>query len=194
MTSSARDRLLEAAVAHFAENGLRDQSLRAIATAIGSSHRMLIYHFGSREGLLADVVGVCEAQQRELLGEVASAIAAGDDPHTLLMAFWHRVLDAGLRFGPLFFELSVHAMRDEPHARSFRVSLVEPWLEVLTPLLARLGDDGPEAAARGRLGLAVTRGLIHDALVTGDTEAATAAMEDFLDVVVARPGGEPLPP
>ena len=54
-TSQARDRLLAAAVSHALSGGIADLSLRELAAAIGTSHRMLIYHFGSRQGLLAAV-------------------------------------------------------------------------------------------------------------------------------------------
>ena len=53
--SAASARLLDAAIDHSGRNGIGDTSLRGIAEAVGTSHRMLIYHFGSREGLLAEV-------------------------------------------------------------------------------------------------------------------------------------------
>ena len=53
---SPRDTLLRAALAHVVERGLADLSLRTLAEGIGTSHRMLIYHFGSKEGLVAEVV------------------------------------------------------------------------------------------------------------------------------------------
>ena len=67
----SRESLLADAVEHFAKNGIGDASLRNIATSIGTSHRMLIYHFGSREGLLAEVVRTVEHQQRDLLATLS---------------------------------------------------------------------------------------------------------------------------
>lgn len=49
--STARQRLLDAAIEYTAEHGISDLSLRSLAAAPGTSHRMLIFHFGSREGL-----------------------------------------------------------------------------------------------------------------------------------------------
>ena len=66
-TSQARERLLAAAVDHALDTGIADLSLRQLAAAIGTSHRMLIYHFGSREGLLAAVTQAVEDQQRAAL-------------------------------------------------------------------------------------------------------------------------------
>ena len=67
----SRESLLSDAVEHFAKNGIGDASLRSIAASIGTSHRMLIYHFGSREGLLAEVVRTVEQQQRDLLATLS---------------------------------------------------------------------------------------------------------------------------
>ena len=54
MTRAApREELLGKAIGWFAEHGVGETSLRTLAEGIGTSHRMLIYHFGSREGLLA---------------------------------------------------------------------------------------------------------------------------------------------
>jgi AcrR family transcriptional regulator len=76
--SQARDRLLAAAVHHALSAGIADLSLRELAAAIGTSHRMLIYHFGSREGLLAAVTTAVEDQQRAaLLGAGTAAGTAG---------------------------------------------------------------------------------------------------------------------
>ena len=47
MESQARTRLLDAAVAHAMVYGIADLSLRELAAAIGTSHRMLLYHFTS---------------------------------------------------------------------------------------------------------------------------------------------------
>ena len=64
--SRPKERLLEAVVEVALTTGIADKSLRAIAEAAGTSHRMLIHHFGSREGLLVEVSKAVEARQRAL--------------------------------------------------------------------------------------------------------------------------------
>jgi hypothetical protein len=54
-------------------------SLRWLRAA-GTSHRMLIHHFGSREGLLVEVIRAAEARQRAVLAEVAGVAHPADDP------------------------------------------------------------------------------------------------------------------
>ncbi|WP_131810861.1 TetR/AcrR family transcriptional regulator, partial [Mycobacterium intracellulare] len=51
-----RRQLLDALVTEFATGGIGDRSLRAVADAVGTSHRMLLHHFGSREGMLVAIV------------------------------------------------------------------------------------------------------------------------------------------
>ncbi|MER7243785.1 TetR/AcrR family transcriptional regulator [Kribbella sp. NPDC000426] len=161
----SRESLLADAVEHFAKNGIGDASLRSIAASVGTSHRMLIYHFGSREGLLAEVVRTVEQQQRDLLAEVLATDLPVAEQNEL---FWRRVTEAALIYGPLFFELSAHAMQDLPHTESLKADLINVWLPPLIELCIRAGLPADEAPAYARLGLAASRGLLFDLLLTGD--------------------------
>jgi AcrR family transcriptional regulator len=192
--SQARDRLLTAAIEHFAAQGIGDASLRTIATAIGTSHRMLIYHFGSRDGLLAEVVRTVEAQQRDLL---ASLMADGDLPVAeQAERFWRRVTEATLIYGPLFFELSAHAMQGRPHTEALRADLIEVWLPPLIDLCLRSGIDPAEAPVYARLGLAASRGLLFDLLLTGDRDAideTSALLNHLFTPPLGNDRSEPAP-
>jgi AcrR family transcriptional regulator len=168
----SRETLLTDAVEHFARNGIGDASLRNIAAALGTSHRMLIYHFGSREGLLAEVVRAVEAQQRELLSTLTADYRPIAEQSEL---FWRRVTESTLIYGPLFFELSAHAMQGWPHTEALKADLVAVWLPPLIDLCVRAGIPAAEAPAYARLGLAAARGLLFDLLLTGDRAAVDEA-------------------
>lgn len=181
---SGRDRVLRDAIAYFATHSTGDVSMRGLAAELGTSHRMLNYYFGSRDGLLTAVVEAVEADQRALL----EALVDEDetdliDLHEQLWRYWQRVGDAALIYAPLFFELSADAMRGLPHAESLRAVLIAPWLELLEQRLRRWGYDEAAAAAQARLGLAVARGLLFDLLVSGDRAGVDAAMEAFITAV-----------
>jgi len=169
---AARAELLDRVVADAAQHGLADRSLRDIAAAVGTSHRMLLYHFGSREGLVAAIVDSVEAAQRQLLRDLA---AETDDPAALVMALWERVSAPELRpFVRLFFEsLAARA------GAGTTDDLTSPWLADAADVSAVLGVDADPVDVR--LGIAVTRGLLIDVLVTNDVEPATAALCRFLD-------------
>src|SRR3954453_21121030 len=92
--TGTRDRLLAAAMEHVAAHGVGDLSLRALAAALGTSHRMLIYHFGSREGLLIEIIRTVEAQQRAALAEMLADRDA--PPAETMRRMWRRVADPAL--------------------------------------------------------------------------------------------------
>jgi AcrR family transcriptional regulator len=167
----ARDDLLDRIVAEVAAHGLADRSMRDVAAAVDSSHRMLLYHFGSREGLVAAVVAAVEAAQRDTMRTLA---ADADSPAELVRALWTVVSSPELRpFVRLFFE-TLAAQSRTPGA-SF--DLTDDWLVTA----ATLGPEFHEYdEIETRLGIAVMRGLLVDVLATGDTAAATDALERHL--------------
>jgi len=171
--SAARDELLARCVAWFAEHGVGDTSLRTLATNVGTSHRMLLYHFGSREGLLAAVVESVEQNERDLLQRLLSDV---EDPYAAGLAFWDHVADAAATLAPLYFELSGHAMQGHPWAAGLREWLTSGWTEALTDLWIRLGRPAEEAAELARVNLAAVRGLLFDLALTGDRAAADDGM------------------
>src|SRR5215467_12372113 len=89
----ARAALLDRCLEFLRRDGFSQLSLREIAAGTGTSHRMLIYHFGSREGLLTDVVGRIEAEQRAALADLATVTV---DPVEVNRQFWRRLADPAL--------------------------------------------------------------------------------------------------
>jgi AcrR family transcriptional regulator len=186
--AAPRERLLDAAIEHFGRHGIGDTSLRAIAEAIGSSHRMLIYHFGSREGLLAEVTRSVEARQREVM----SATYDTDLPPLEAAAkYWEETVEATLRFGPLFFELAAHAMQGKEHAASLREELIASWLPQVTELCRAIGIPDAQAEVHARLALGAARGLLLDLLVSGARQevARAADLLNRLLLMSAEAGG-----
>lgn len=172
---TAKGRLLGKVLEYFAANGIGDASLRQIAGGIGSSHRMLIYHFGSREGLLAAAVEVLEQAERRLLADTLAS--TGEDPRVLAWRFWTHVADSGEAYGPVYFELASHAMRREDRNGPLGVPNVEMWVDALATMWQEgLGMGVAEARAHARLNLAVARGLLHDLLLTHDRRQVDTAM------------------
>jgi AcrR family transcriptional regulator len=184
--ATGRDALLARAIGHFAEHGVGDTSLRALAEEIGTSHRMLIYHFGSREGLLAAVVDTVEQGARDTLARMVEEAQAEADPLEAGLRYWHMVTDDALVYGPLFFELSSHAMLGLPHAAELRERLVTTWLGALETMWTTRGVPPLAARQQARLDLAVARGLLHDLLLTGDRPAVDGAMQAYAADTVAR--------
>ncbi|MGH3622649.1 MAG: TetR/AcrR family transcriptional regulator [Sciscionella sp.] len=183
-SGGAGETLLAAAVDHVAANGVGDFSLRQLAAALGTSHRMLIYHFGSKEGLLVAVVRMVEQRQRDVLA------ALGADPANSAeeagRRFWRDVSDPALQAHErLFFELYGRALQGYPGTTELLDGIVESWLEPLAALLRRYGFAEERARVQARLAIAVGRGLLLDLLATGERERVNESMEMFLSMVAA---------
>lgn len=165
----ARSRLLERIMEDIGAHGLADRSLRDLATAVGSSHRMVLFHFGSRSGLVSAIVEAIESAQRNLLQQLATEVS---DPSELVLALWARVSSAELRpFVRLFFECVT---------LTGGKGLTDPWVDVGELVAAELGIAVDENDIR--IGIAVTRGLLIDVLATDDATDATRSIERFVEI------------
>lgn len=177
----SRARLLDAAVGYAREHGLGDVSLRELATAIGTSHRMLIYHFGSKKGLLVAVVQAVEAEQRDFLAGLAADPATG--PVEAMRAMWRRIADPSLWPSErLFFEIYGQALQGRPGTEGFLERITEDWVELAAAYSVELGAPRETARADARLSVAVGRGLLLDLLATGDRAQADRAFERFIEL------------
>ncbi|EKF24432.1 bacterial regulatory s, tetR family protein [Mycolicibacterium hassiacum DSM 44199] len=165
-----RRELLDAVVDECARGGIGDRSLREVAAAVGTSHRMLLHHFGSRDGLLLAVVEEVERRQLALLHELP------EDPADAVAAMWANLRRPELRPAErLFFECYARGVQGEqPFARLPRAS-VRWWLQADT---GRTMDP-----ALMRLGLAVARGLLLDLVATDDLAGVDAAVERFIELL-----------
>jgi AcrR family transcriptional regulator len=175
---SAKDLLLDQVVDHFVTDGLGDLSLRKVAAAIGTSHRMLLYHFGSKNGLLLEVVRAVEARSRGQFGELGRG--AGFETDRVIREMWRFVADpAQGDFERLFFALYGRALQDDAQMRPLLVESIASWLEANDALASARGLPLDQARVHARLGLAVVRGLLLDLLATGDRAGVDASLEVF---------------
>jgi AcrR family transcriptional regulator len=178
---SPRERLLDGAIDYVAQNGLSDVSLRSLAAALGTSHRMLIHHFGSREGLWVEIVRTVEARQRAILADILPD--PGEPLAEAMWTWWKHISDPALWPNErLFFEIYGQALQGRPHTSELLDGIVEDWVEPAAAINISLGIPPELARAHARLGVATTRGLLLDLLATGEVEAVDAAMKAFIDV------------
>jgi AcrR family transcriptional regulator len=185
---ASRERLLAAAVDYVAEHGISDLSLRGLAAALGTSHRMLIYHFGSKEGLLIEVIKAVEQRQRDALAELKRDPSLS--PAETMRLLWERLADPSLwPHERLFFEIYGQALQGRPHAAPLLDGIVTSWLDPLAEFAVELGLPADSARANARLWVAVARGLLLDLLATGDRRGVDEALEQFtsqLEAALAR--------
>jgi AcrR family transcriptional regulator len=170
--ASLRDR----AVDYVLEHGIGDLALRPLAKALKTNARMLVYHFGSREGLMRHILsGIRERED----ARIQAWFQSGQKMRTLpqfLRWYWKRLSAPRARPGlRLIFELYALALRNP---RDYPGVLEDPiaYWQSLTeqagvPL--KLKTDTAEAT----LLLAATRGLLLDLCATGDRVRVGRALE-----------------
>jgi AcrR family transcriptional regulator len=201
---SPKEKLLGAVVEVALAGGIADQSLRAIAEAAGTSHRMLIHHFGSREGLLVEVIKAVEARQRTALAELSAAAGTDTDgtdgtdtPGTdtadridtadLAGRFWAHLRSPELAPQErLFFEVYGQALQGRQWATPLLDGIVSNWIDPVAAMLEAAGVNPETARTATRLYIAVGRGLLLDVLATGDGAEVDAAMRLFADMLFDR--------
>jgi AcrR family transcriptional regulator len=167
-----RRELLDDLVDAFAAGGIGGRPLRDVAAAVGTSHRMLLHHFGSRDELLLAVVEEVERRQVLVLDQLPA------DPADAVAAMWASVRRPEVRpFERLFFECYSRAAQGEAPFTRLLPRAVDGWL-------AAGAEHHPHLdPAAIRLGLAVTRGLLLDLVATGDEAGVDAAAAAYVDLV-----------
>lgn len=145
-------------------------SLRPLAEATGTSPRVLIYLFGSKDGLVRALLG--RARADELAG--LRDIGAGGGLAGAVGRTWEWLSAPGHRpLLTLWVEAYARSLvePDGPWA-GFAAATVRDWLDVL---------GGPSVEAI--VALAMLRGALLDLLATGDLERTTAAVRAHVDAL-----------
>jgi AcrR family transcriptional regulator len=165
-----RQKLLDGSVDYVMANGISDLSLRPLAAALGTQAPVLLHHFGSKEHLVEEILGLVRDRLR-FLGRSAEA----ETQRSGLGAVWMWVSHPDQ--GPLmklFFETYGLALRHPDRYSDFIQHAVHDWLN--EPLAAI-----DEISAT--LAIATVTGLVLDLLTTGDRDRVEDAMERFLTIL-----------
>jgi AcrR family transcriptional regulator len=175
-----RERLLDVCTTYALEHGLPDR-MGPLADAAGTSTRMLVYHFGTRDRLLREVLGRARQRQLEAFGEMLRP--RPDEPYLdTLAGVWERMTGPeGRPYLRMFDQLHIARLHDSagrPLWPDFRHVATTDWLGPLEEGLASL--QRPELAT---VVLAVLRGLLMDLDATGDASRTGRAWRDFLATI-----------
>jgi AcrR family transcriptional regulator len=191
-SSARRAELLDLAYQYAVQRGRTDITLRPIAAAIGSSPRVLIYLFGSKEGLVRALLGRSRAEEVALLAELRdSRSSARDTLGEATLRIWSYLADEARR--PLMrLWLDGYARSLSQPAgpwAGFARDSVNDWLTLLADMQAAEMRDTPAGLAERTLVLAVLRGALLDLLSTDDETRATAAVRSLITPLATGRGG-----
>lgn len=186
---SAREKeLLEAAYRYVLDNGLADMSLRPLAAAVGSSPRVLLFLFGSKDGLIRALLARARADELALL-ELVGRASANEGLAETVRTTWTWLSNPEHR--------QLLALWVQAYARSliepagpwadFAQRTVQDWLAILASAQTPARRRTRAGTIERTLALTVLRGALLDLLATGDLPRTTAAITQHLDLLKSRP-------
>ena len=176
-----RTELLDGCIGYFLTHGVADLSLRPLGAAVGSSARLLIYHFGSKEGLITAVMEEIQARAQ------ASFSTAGGTPPSdpgPMATFWAWLTHPdNLPTTRLLFEIQVLALRNPEAYGAYLSENSSNWMALILEMM----PPSREARSMATLSAAVMDGLLLEYLSTGDLARTTAALALFSRLMQGRP-------
>jgi AcrR family transcriptional regulator len=171
-----RAQLLEKAVAYVLQHGLSDLSLRPLAEAIGTSARMLIHHFGTKETLLAEILTVIEGQYVALL----AAHSTDGDLVAGLERFWKTLTGGQVdHVERLSFQVWGQALVQPDGYESFLSSLTEPWTAQIEDALKSYGLPKAKRETLAALIISTFYGLLLMRLTARQDKTVESAFKQF---------------
>lgn len=174
-----KPQLLAGILDYLQDKNLAGLSFRSLAEGLGISSYMLVYHFGTREQLVAEIVAQVQsglaAPPRGQIVQLASEAFREQ-----MLQLWNRSMTVrGRQLQRLGFEA---AMQDPGGAfGSYSADLYGAWRDVGTGWLQANGVEPKTAEVEGHLFAAGVHGLLYEHVLTGQTEQTTAAFRRLLD-------------
>ncbi len=164
------------------EHGLIDLSLRPLAASLGTSDRMLLYHFGTKDDLVAAILR--ESNDRAVAG--VTGLPPSRDLRSAVHDLWALVRSPGLEAcSRLYVEAAaLGLLGHEPHASVVREANAR-WFASLVTHLTASGVPRPLARRAATITDAAFMGFQLDAPLYAGTPAAKRAVADLSDAVAA---------
>jgi len=149
--------------------GSLDLGLDILAKGAGTSARMLVYHFGSKEALHDALIARLEARLRERFRALAGEGARPKRAAHAVLAVWDELTAPAMRgLLRLSVELRYRALRGDAGARRVVAAETAAWRD----LLSRWGL-GKDAAQEFMM---LAEGAASHLLLTGDAKPGRAAL------------------
>ena len=183
VSSARREELLDRAYRYVTRHGLSAMSLRPLATEIGSSPRVLLFLFGSKDGLVRALLARARADEMAHVQRVR--VEDGMDLPRVGLETWPV---AYRRRAPRPADTVDRELRpvtdraDGPWA-NFAAGTVDDWLTLLAETQPAAERHTAAGEARRTLALAILRGALLDLLATGDVVRTTRAVTEALEAI-----------
>lgn len=168
-----KEELLKKSVDACIRDGFSGISLRTLADQIGTSHRMLIYHFGSAQKLFETILSEFRERNVAIIQEEFSKAKSAADFARITQQLWKRLASPENRnFMISYYEVQNYCLRSGETRKTsdYLDATLETWLDPIAATLTRLNVHPAQSRAIGRLILSGGRGLLLDWMGAGSTK------------------------
>ncbi|WP_024805084.1 TetR/AcrR family transcriptional regulator [Nocardia sp. BMG51109] len=172
LDQARRAELLSGVIDYIGDFGLTELSLRPLADYLGTSSRMLIHYFGSKEQML---VSALETQRPDIAGMFADVADIAELRRRLIESFCLNTTGSWVGSTRVLLQvLGVAAVPGSPF-HGYAEDAVHIVVEAVADVLRRLDPDCPDPESTATVLVSGIRGLLQDRLVTGDNTRVSKA-------------------
>lgn len=183
-----KSELLEGLIAYLLERGPTDLSLRPMAASVHTSARLLIFHFGSKDEMIAEVLAEIQGRLQRSLTALLETLPE-ERQIAPLRAFWNwAVHPENLPYLRLLYEVQVLAARRPGKLGKQLKHIQLKWLDIVKGAL----PAGHRTTSLATLMCGVFDGLLIETLATGDIKRTEKALDMFIQMArkaTAKSGG-----
>lgn len=176
--------LLEGAVDYVCEHGLSDLSLRPLAKAVGSSPRVLLHYFASKEELVVEIIRAGRRRQQAMVAELKLTDL---EPREIAAALWRQWSSARWQtLMRLSFEIYALALHDRTRFGDYLKRSIEDWLSALERCAPHPDASPAEIRSFATMLIAGFRGFMLDLIGSGDRKRVDGAFHRWLDLIYEK--------
>jgi len=172
--------VLKAMADYLLGNGISEATLRPAASAVGTSPRMLLYHFRSKEELMVAALKEVRRRETEMLAKTVARLPANSIAEAMRAIWRWYASPERLPYLQVFFEAWGVSLRRPYLFTGFLEAVRKDLLPVVEAALLARGYPPREATASATFMIAAFRGLLIDLVANKDRERLDDAMEIFI--------------
>jgi AcrR family transcriptional regulator len=172
--SSRKAELRDAALAYVLDHGFASVSLRPMAVELGTSARILMFHFKSKEGLLREVMEELQSRLQSSFLRLNKSERQGVPP---LKRFWLWAIGKrNFAYLRLLYESQIVAAQNPKEYGKYLQKASRAWQSIVLEALS----ESLRSTAMATLCIAVFDGLMLEMINTGERSRLTQAMDEFI--------------
>ncbi|WP_170323177.1 TetR/AcrR family transcriptional regulator [Gordonia effusa] len=181
-----RNALIEQTAVYLSDNGFIDTSLRDVAAGLGTTSRMLVYYFGTKEALFTAAL-----ESRRQNFRLAFDAVSSPEEFVLALRSLLREMTAGSKEpeARLLIQILGAGTAGNGEYRAFASAAIADMTTALRDAILRMGGDARTAGGHATVIGAAFRGLLIDRLTSTAASEADQEAETMFSMLADLAAG-----